>query len=188
MGDSLCVPSPIDDAVFDNLSFSATSNGCTVAASARCRDILFSDAARLSIGNADLHCRNFVFNNALARWDGNLGSDISPSRIFISGNLTLAPNMTSLLFRGDIHMNGSGDIRSNGSKLQARAMIFNKSAGVWNLLDDLYLDNDWAGTNTTNSRAGELRFFNGTINTNNFNIKSNNSTTSLLDFSLNILQ
>jgi hypothetical protein len=170
MGDSLCVPSPIDDVVFDNLSYSASSNGCTVAASARCRDILFSDAARLSIGNADLHCRNLVFNNAFARWDGNLGSDISPSRIFISGNLTLAPNMTSLLFRGDIHMNGSGDIRSNGSKLQARALIFNKPAGVWNLLDDLYLDNDWAGTNTTNRRAGELRFFNGTINSNNFNI------------------
>jgi hypothetical protein len=169
-GDSLCVPGLNDDVVFDSLSFSAFSNNCTVSSIAYCRDILVSAAARLTIGASSLFCRHLRFTHSAARWDGTLGQDISPSKVYISGDLILAANMTALFYRGDIHMVGSGDIRSNGSRLQARALVFNKIAGTWNLRDDLYLDNDWAGTNTTNRRAGEMRLLAGSLNTNNFNI------------------
>ena len=170
VGDSLCVPSLYDDVVFDSLSFSAVSNNCTVSSIAYCRDILVSGAARLTIGNSSLFCRHLRFTHSAARWDGTLGNDVSPSKIYISGDLILATNMTALFYRGDIHMIGSGDIRSNGSRLQARALIFNKIGGTWNLRDALYLDNDWAGTNTVNRRAGEMRLLAGTLNSNNFNI------------------
>jgi hypothetical protein len=182
VGDNLCIPTAVDDVVFDAMSFSGASNQCNVTNIVRCRDISVIAAARLTIGTASLYCRHLRFTDSAARLDGTLGSDWSPSQLHISGDLELAPNMTNMLYRGDINMVGSGNITSRGTKLQARQMIFDKVGGIWQLQDALFLDNDWALTNTTNRRAGAMILRAGHLHTNDSSVTissyfaSNNTT------------
>lgn len=170
VGDNACVPSAADDVVFDALSFSASSKQCNITIASRCRDIYFNAAARLTVGNASLYCRHLRFNHSAAQLDGTLGQDISPSQLYISGDLELAPNMTNMFYRGDIYMIGSGSISSKGTKLQARQLEFNSIGGVWNLQDALFLDNDWGTTNNTNRRAGAMTIRAGQVYTNSHNV------------------
>lgn len=167
VGDSACVPSAVDDVVFDAMSFSAASNGCTVAANARCRDISVQVPVRWVIGTATLDCRHLRFSHSGAIWESQLASySSSPSNIVVRGDLELASNMSTPHYRGTLAMTGSGSIRSNGTRLQVRSLNFNNPTGVWHLLDALYLDNDWGGTNSTNRRCGELILTAGSLHSN----------------------
>ncbi len=173
VGDSACLPSAADDVVFDAMSFSLSSNGCTVAANARCRDISLQAAVRWSIGTATVDCRHLRFTHSDVLWESLLPSySTSPSAIVVRGDLELAPNMSSPQYRGSLSMIGSGSIRSNGTRLQVRFLNFSNSTGIWHLLDALYLDNDWAGTNSTNRRCGEFMLTAGTLHTNDHPITS----------------
>lgn len=166
VGDSACMPSAVDDVVFDALSFSASSNQCNITSIERCRDVSVTAAARITVGNGALYCRHLRFTHSNARLDGTLGSGPSPSQIYIAGDLQLAPTMTQMFFRGDIIMNGNGNITSNNTKLQARELLFNNNGGTWYLQDALFLDNDWATTNTGNRRAGAMTILAGSLYTN----------------------
>jgi hypothetical protein len=165
-GDNSCVPSGFDDVVFDALSFSGTSNGCSITAPSFCRDIFMRDAARLVVAGGSFSCRNFDISHSNAITES---SDIN-QQINISQSLTLATNMPRMNYRGTIQFSGSGNIHSNGTRLEARMLNFNNPTGIWQLQDELYLANDWAGTNGVTSVAGELRITAGQVYTNSHNV------------------
>ncbi len=162
-GDNGCVPSGFDDVVFDNLSFSGSSNGCTVSSASFCRDVYIQAAQRFVVAGGVLTVRDFNVQHSAAV----LESSTTAQQIFIGGSLLLAPNMPNMRYRGDITLNGlTGNIQTQGTPLQIRVLHLNRVGGVWQMLDGLDLDNAWAGANTTNTHNGELRLSAGTLHTN----------------------
>ncbi len=153
VGDSACVPGVLDSVIFDALSYSASSNGCTVSSSVYCRSLIFRADARL-IGTGST--------------SGNIAFSIS--QIYIDESLMMDLTLTQFDYRGDIIMMGSGDLQTNGTVLEVFKLEFDNPTGVWNLQGDLEFDNDWAGTNITFRRYGIFSLLSGTVNTNNHNL------------------
>lgn len=162
-GDNGCVPSGFDDVVFDAMSFSGGSNGCTVTSASFCRDLYIQAPQRFVVGGGVLSVRDFNVQHSSAV----LESSTVAQQIFIGGSLRLAPSMPNMRYRGDITFNGlSGDIQTQNTPLQVRVLHFNRVGGAWQMLDGLDLDNTWAGANTTNAQGGELRLSAGSLTTN----------------------
>lgn len=152
IGDSACIPSILDSVIFDNNSFSVTSNGCDVQGYAYCRSLVFRADARLT---------------GLGTADGN-GPE-SPNRIYIGESFLLANAMTNFDYRGSMHMVGSGDVHPNGTTLEIFKLEFDNPTGTWNFQSDLVMDNSWT-TSTVYRRYGIFALTAGTVNTNNHNL------------------
>jgi hypothetical protein len=154
VGDSACAPTVLDSVIFDNNSFSGTSNGCDISGNVYCKSMIMRADARITgIGSSN----------------GNITE--SANRINIAESFMFDATMSNFEFRGDIRMIGSGDIQTNGTILELFKLEFNNATGTWNLLGDLRMDNSWAGTNITRRRSGIFALIAGTFNTNNFDIQ-----------------
>lgn len=153
VGLGACIPSIRDSVIFDALSFSPSSNGCTVPTGTNyCRSLIFRADARL-IGTGTT--------------SGNVVE--SPTQLHINESLELFTNMTNFDYRGSIHMIGSGDVITNGTVMEIYKIKFDNPTGVWNLQSDIAMDNSWS-TSITYARYGILDLSAGTLNTNNYNI------------------
>lgn len=152
VGDSVCIPSLLDSVIFDNQSFSTTSNGCTIKGYTYCRSLIFKADARL-LGTGSL----------------SGGIPESSNRIYIQESFILETTMTQFDFRGSIHMIGSGDIQTSNTPLEIFKMELDNVTGTWNLLDNFTLDNSWTG-NITYRRYGIFSLKAGTFNTNNHDL------------------
>jgi hypothetical protein len=146
VGDSACAPTVLDSVIFDNNSFSGTSNGCDISGNVYCKSLIMRADARITgIGSSNANITE------------------SANRINIAESFMLDATMSNFEFRGDIRMIGSGDIQTNGTVLELFKFEFNNSTGTWNLLGDLRMDNSWAGTNITRRRSGIFALIAGTF-------------------------
>ena len=170
VGDNACIPTILDSVIFDNNSFSALSNGCTIDGIKYCRSLIFRADAKL-IGNGSV--------------SGSLPE--SPNRIYIDESFMLANAMTNFDYRGSIHMIGSGDINTNGTTLEIFKLEFDNPIGTWDFQNDLVMDNAWS-TSTLYRRYGIFALEGGTVNTNNYNltIPAQFTSNSSVDRTLNL--
>ncbi|MCH2044232.1 MAG: T9SS type A sorting domain-containing protein [Saprospiraceae bacterium] len=103
-----CLPTLVDTVIFDNLSFSASSNGCTVTAGSYCKTMITTSNITF-LGNQQLYIANSIF--------------LDPTTIY---------NHT-----GDINFvgSGNGDIDTDGVLVRA-GLKFSNGAGDWNFVSD----------------------------------------------------
>ncbi|MCP4438864.1 MAG: T9SS type A sorting domain-containing protein [Aureispira sp.] len=103
-----CLPTLVDTVVFDTLSFSATSNGCTVSSGSYCHTIITISNIEL-LGGSQLYVANSVW--------------LDPSTIY---------NHT-----GDINLVGAdtGYIDTDGILVKA-GLKFSNAGGVWHFVSD----------------------------------------------------
>jgi hypothetical protein len=152
VGDNACIPSILDSVIFDNNSFSATSNGCNVVGYRYCRSLVFRADAKLT---------------GLGSTSGSI--PVSSNRIYIDESFMLANAMTNFDYRGSIYMVGSGDVNTNGTTLEIFKIDFNNPIGTWNLQSDFVMDNSWSSS-ITYKRYGIFSLTGGTVNSNNYDI------------------
>ncbi|BDS10254.1 T9SS type A sorting domain-containing protein [Aureispira anguillae] len=149
VGDSSCIPTLLDSVIFDQLSFSPTSNGCIIGGYAFCKTLICKeDIALQSAGVAS-----------------------SAGFLYIAESFHLDHNMTNYSYFGGIYFVGSGDINTNGTTLYSHRVYFDNRNGTWNLQNDLNLDN------STNPAYGALYYYGGILNTNDYNIRASIWTT-----------
>ncbi len=145
VGDNTCIPSILDSVIFDNKSFSLSSNSCLVTGTVFCKTLLFRADARLTTNST-----NTIVN--------------------IDESLFLANNMTRFDYRGIIKMIGNGIVNANGTPLEISRLEFDNPTGVFDLQSALFLDNSWAGGSAGNRLNGVLALLAGTLNTNNYDL------------------
>lgn len=146
-----CLPSALDDVVFDAASFTAPGQQVRMnIAGARCRNMTWTG----------------VTNNPAFVSVNSLGAGFA-----CYGDLTYDANMTTDL-RGAVQMVGTGNhsIQMNGQKF-SHNLIFNSPTGQWDLLDDVYIEGP-GGTPNLN-QPGFLTLICGRLNTNGVNVRAN---------------
>jgi hypothetical protein len=141
LGDSSCLPSARDHVTFDNLSFSSTSNGCTIDNNAYCNRFL---------------CTAGITLNSVGTGQGNL---------FVGGDFQLDPT-TTFNYSGYIRMIGSGNITTANNDLLIREFILDNPSGVWILQDSLFVNGY-----DNNRGYGVLRLNAGTLQCNSQNVR-----------------
>ncbi len=136
-----CLPSLIDDVVFDANSFNA--NGQIV-----------------TLNTLNSFCKNMTWTSNI-RPDATLAGRDS-IRLNINGSLEFAAAMKQE-FKGDVFFIGFGQhtIKVAGKKFNTD-LIFNNPAGTWRLLDDIYVEK------INYLRSGKLIFENISCNYNRF--------------------
>lgn len=107
-----CMPTLADTVVFDQYSFSATSNGCNIDKTAFCNG---------------LYCEADV--------------RITGDELYVGGDFVLYNNMQHYEQRGVIYFIGSGvnHINLNNTRLENCGVVFNNRNGEWLLDNDFYL-------------------------------------------------
>ena len=139
VGDSACVPSVLDTAIFDGLSISASSNGVTIDDVALCKTLWVRSDVR------------FISSN-LVNPLGNL---------FINESLLIDVTLSQNDYTGQISFIGNGGtVRTSGTVLKNNFIDFRSEGAIWTLDDGLTL------TNPHNDRHGLLRLISGTLRTN----------------------
>lgn len=146
-----CLPSALDDVVFDASSFTAAGQQVLMNISgARFRNMTWlgvtNNPAFLSVNGVN-------------------------SGFFCYGNLSYDANMTTDL-RGAVHMVGIGNhtLQMNGQKF-SHNLIFNSPTGEWTFQDDVYIEGP-GGTRNLN-QPGILYLICGRLNTNGANVRAN---------------
>ncbi|MCP4438214.1 MAG: T9SS type A sorting domain-containing protein [Aureispira sp.] len=114
IGDGGCIPGPLDTVVFDAMSFSPTSNGCTVSGNAFCKTLICQDAIHIY---------------------GNTG------KWYINESMHLH-NAMQMGFSNNIYFVGSGVVESDNVAIQARGLYFQNATGSWDILDEFKLESD----------------------------------------------
>lgn len=116
IGDGGCIPGPLDTVIFDAMSFSLSSNGCTVSGSAFCKTLICQDAIHIY---------------------GNTG------KWYINESVHLH-NAMQMGFSGNIYFVGSngGVIQSDNAAFQAEGIYFQNAIGTWDILDEFKLESD----------------------------------------------
>lgn len=148
VGDSACVPSTADTVVFDLMSFSGTSNGCTIDQLAFCKTIWIKADVNLT-------------NSNLLNPTGNL---------FISESLLIDLPMTQYNYTGQISFVGDGgSVRTSGTTLINSFFSFKSEYGEWDLEDDFNLDN------VHRTWHGILQLTAGVLNTNGHTLNLSNA-------------
>lgn len=109
-----CMPSLADNVVFDDKSFSGSSNGIIISSSAFCNSFTCKE--------------NLTVNGS--------------GQLYISGDLNLETQMTALNFSGTVNFIGSGqkNINTRGNILKCSVVKFDDQNGSWTLLNDFELD------------------------------------------------
>jgi hypothetical protein len=146
VGDNACIPSLADDVVFDALSRSATSNGCTIDGQAYCRNITATN-------NININCATID-----KVW-------------YVGGSFDIANTVQIQNYRGYIYMIGAGNFtfNTNGLALRSRELVFDNPAGRWTLLSPLELDDAFNST-----FSGRMLLNAGTFDANGNNIRIHN--------------
>jgi hypothetical protein len=136
-----CLPSLIDDVVFDANSFNA--NGQIV-----------------TLNTLNSFCKNMT-------WTSNVRQDATMAgrdsiRLNINGSLEFSAPMKQD-YKGDVFFIGTGQhtLKVAGKKFNAD-LIFNNPAGIWRLMDDIYVEK------INYLRSGKLVFENISCNYNRF--------------------
>lgn len=139
VGDSACVPSILDTAIMDGLSFSAGSNGVTIDNVGLCRTLWIRDDIQLLSTNL-----------------------LTPSgHLFINESLLIDVALTRNNYSGQISFIGlGGTIRTSGTVLVNNLIDLRSSTATWDLDDAFTLEN------RHNARHGFLRLSSGTLRTN----------------------
>ncbi|CAA6815717.1 MAG: Unknown protein [uncultured Aureispira sp.] len=146
-GDSLCIPTLIDDVVFDVNSNSGTSNGCVID------------------GNA--FCNNFNASNGIVLQAGFINK-LYIGGHFILDNSTTAVNVNGLI--GTLFLVGGGNIDTDGAALRVKELVLDSEGNTFNLLNPLQLEQTG-----TNNYSGILRLNAGSFNANGNDITLDNS-------------
>lgn len=160
-GDSLCIPTLIDDVIFDVNSNSGASNGCTIDGNAFCNNFNASNGIILQAG----------FTNKLY-----VGGD------FILDNSATAIDING--FIGTLFLVGGGNIDTDGSSLRVKEFVLDSEGNTFDLLNPLQLEQT-----ATNNYSGILRLNAGSFNSNGNDITLDNgflsmsSKTRAFDFS-----
>lgn len=146
VGDNACIPSLADDVVFDALSRSAGSNGCTINGQAYCRNITATS--------------NIIINGIT-----------TTDTWYIGGSFDIANTVQIQNYSGYIYMIGAGafTFNTNGLMLRTRELVFDNPAGTWTLLAPLELS---AAYNSTYN--GRMILNAGTFDANGNNIRIQN--------------
>ena len=107
-----CMPTLADTVVFDNMSFSPTSNGCNIDNTAFCKTFLCV---------ADI--------------------TITGDELYVGGSFLLDENMSNYNQTGNIYFVGAGinTINLNNTILANCGVVFNNAGGEWVLTNDFYL-------------------------------------------------
>lgn len=109
-----CIPTLKDSVIFDNLSFSSTSNGCTIDKTSFCKTLVCKDDITLN------------------------GTD----RLYVGESFHLFNNMTNYNFEGHIHFisgNSNNTLNPNNTTMPNLGLHFQNANGTWNLTNDLVL-------------------------------------------------
>lgn len=109
-----CIPTLVDTVIFDNQSFSAISNGCTINKTAFCKTLICRDDITLE-GNEPL---------------------------YIGESFHLHNNMTNYNFSGSLYFIGSSNnnvLDPNNTPMKNGAIRFQNASGTWNLANDLLM-------------------------------------------------
>lgn len=149
VGDSACSPNLLDTVIFDNLSFSPTSNGCTIEANSFCKTLI---------------CRADIQLDGVAAAQGSL---------FIGQSIHLHNAMTNFRFSGLLYFIGSGTIEANNTPFRTNLIYFDAKNAVWDLASDI----DFSLQASANH--GRILFHEGTLRTNDYNLSANILTTGL---------
>jgi hypothetical protein len=139
-----CIPTPFDNAIFDEHSFLAPDEGVTIdVATAQCRDMNWTNA---------LNQPYFIIKNE---------SYIKNFAIF--GSLYLSPEMSFNISKVNFcATKGDHVIKTNGNALDS---IYFQGNGAWSLTDDLHVSSAIyleSGTLNTNSYTVVTNYFNST--------------------------
>ena len=149
-GDSACIPSLADNVVFDVLSRSTTSNGCTIDGQAYCKNLTATSNININANNID------------RMW-------------YIAGSFNIANTVNISNYRGSIYMIGEGvfNFTTNGLKLFTKELMFDNVRGTWNILAPLELDDAFNST-----YSGKLLLNAGNLHLNGNDLIIHNSFTS----------
>ncbi len=147
IGDSSCIPSTLDTVIFDNRSFSATSN-----------DIVIDELA---------FCKTMWVRADVALRSTSLGA---PSgTLIINESLLIDLPLTQNRYTGVISFVGNGGtIRTSGTTLVNSLIELRQTGAVWELDDEFRLNH------LTNTRHGILSLVTGTLRTNNHTLHLHN--------------
>jgi hypothetical protein len=107
-----CMPTLSDTVIFDNFSFSASSNGCNIDNRAFCKTLICL---------ADI--------------------TITGDELYVGGSFILDNNMSNYNQEGVIYFVGEGSfiINLNNTQLKNCGVVFNNPNGEWALTNDFYL-------------------------------------------------
>lgn len=144
VGDNACVPTLVDNVVFDAASRSAGSNGCTINTQAFCNNLT-------ATSNIIISCPTITQS-----W-------------YIGGNVDIANTVQIQSYIGYMFLIGAGNFtfNTNGLPLQVRELVFDNVAGTWTLQSPLELRSaasaTWAGRLFLNAGTFDLNGHNMTI-------------------------
>ncbi len=107
-----CMPTLADSVIFDNQSFSASSNGCNIDNIA--------------------YCNTFICNADIT---------ITGDELYVGGSFHLANNMSNFNQTGVIYFVGEGlnVIDLNNTMLKNCGVVFNNTLGDWSLVNDFHI-------------------------------------------------
>ncbi len=146
-GDNACLPTTLDSVIFDNLSSLAGAGNDSVIINdiAFCKTLWFKSNKRTT---------------SLANGAGKL---------YIDQSLVIDNAMPSHNYSGLLYFMGEsiGNIKTSGTALRNSYIYFSNPTGIWNIMDD------FSTSGATNGNYGNIYFFAGTLNTNNYTLNIN---------------
>ncbi len=152
VGDSACLPTTADTVIFDNLSFSATSNQVTIDELALCKTMWIKADVALTATSVGAPTGQLIISESLL-------IDVPLSQNTYTGIFTF--------------MGNGGVVRTSGTTLVNREIEFRQVGATWDLLDDFRLNR------MSNTRHGILSLVAGTLRTNNHTLHLHNGFRSI---------
>lgn len=147
VGDSACIPSAVDTVIFDNLSYSGSSNGVTID------DLAF--------------CKTMWVKEDVAFISSSLNNP--KGHLLINESLLIDVPLSQNTYTGAISFIGTdGFVRTSGTVLVNRLIDFRNVGSTWNLEDEFTLDNPHSIVH------GSLRLSSGTLRTNDHTLHLSN--------------